>query len=93
MTVIKASVRVHICGGGDSWKMAEGSDPTRHVMERRVLLEMQGDAHNGYHLVATPDGCLTADTWYATQREALETARELCGVDQDEWTDTQAPGP
>jgi hypothetical protein len=52
-----------------------------------VLLEIQGDEKNGYHLVKAPDGFLAADSWHRTIGEAQQSARELFGVEPDQWSE------
>jgi hypothetical protein len=62
------------------------SNPAWPSTERRVELEIQGDPKNGYHLVMSPEGCFTADSWHATLEDALADALGLFGVPIDGWT-------
>ncbi len=81
-----ARARVKICTSGrDSWKVAEETDPTEHVHELDVDLEIQGNKSSGYHLVMSPDGCFTADTWHESKEDALETASAMFGVAVGNW--------
>jgi hypothetical protein len=50
-----------------------------------VELEIQGDEKNGFHLVMSPDGCFTADTWHESVEDAKDTAHRLFGVGFEEW--------
>jgi hypothetical protein len=50
-----------------------------------VKLEIQGDSKDGYHLVMTPDGFFTADTWHATVDEAMAEAESLFGLSRERW--------
>lgn len=84
MNSITASVRIAISGGRDAWKIAEPNDP--QVLERDVRLEIQGDDRGGYHLVLTPEGCFTADTWHETLAEAIEEAANRFGVLKSAWS-------
>jgi len=59
--------------------------PPGQVREVRIELEIQGDDIDGYHLVKTPEGCFTADDWYASKLRALEVAQEEFGVPLDGW--------
>ena len=83
---MKARATALIAGSSDSWTVATPSDPPASVYERVVLLEIQGDASNGYHLVMSPSGCFTADSWHETVGDALATAHRLFGVRPDEWS-------
>ncbi|MBN9523656.1 hypothetical protein J0H58_34950 [bacterium] len=83
---MKAVVVVPIRGSGNSWKVAEPSDPPASVREREVVLEIQGDATNGYHLVMTPAGCFTADMWHESVEDAKAAAAEMFSVAPDGWT-------
>ncbi len=83
--MVKAVVAVPIYGSGNAWKVGEPSDPPAGVRERQVTLEIQGDAQNGYHLVMSPEGCFTADTWHESLANAKATAKELFNVSPDGW--------
>ncbi len=80
---MKANVVVPICGSGNAWKVGEPSDP--RASERPVTLEIQGNAQNGYHLVMSPEGCFTADTWHESIADAKATAEEIFNVPTDGW--------
>lgn len=82
---MKAVVALPIYGSGNAWKVGEPSDPPAGVSKRLVMLEIQGDAPNGYHLVMTPEGCFTADTWHESIASAKATAEELFSVPPDRW--------
>jgi hypothetical protein len=82
---MRAVAVVLIRGTSDAWKVAEPSDPPAIVQEREVILEIQGNASKGYHLVMSPAGCFTADTWHATVEDAKDTAQRLFGVPPDGW--------
>jgi hypothetical protein len=82
---MKAIAVVPIHGTANAWKVAEPSDPAANVQERAVTLEIQGNAKDGYHLVMSPAGCFTADTWHETVEDAKDTAHRLFGVPPDSW--------
>ena len=82
---IIANTTSAISGMGNCWKVAEPTDLPSTVQERPVLLEIQGDEKNGYHLVMSPEGCFTADTWHKTRQEAIDVAMSLFGVRDSEW--------
>ncbi len=83
---MKTVVVVPIRGQGNAWKVAEPSDPPARVQDRVVTLEIQGNAAEGYHLVMSPAGCFTADTWHASVEDAKATAAKLFGVPPQEWS-------
>ena len=82
---MRAVAVVPICGSGNAWKVAESSDPPAAVQHREVALEIQGSAATGYHLVMSPAGCFTADTWHESVADAKGTAAEVYGVSPDAW--------
>lgn len=82
---MRAYVVVPIRGYGNSWKVAEPSDPPARVEDRAVALEIQGNDAEGYHLVMSPEGCFTADTWHDSVEDAKATAEEVFGVPPDGW--------
>ncbi len=86
MSSLKTKVRADIYSQRyDAWKIAEPSDPAGDVKTVSVRLEIRGNDKDGYHLVMTPDGCFTADNWYATEAEAVSDATELFGTDEADW--------
>ena len=85
---MKAVVEVLIRGYGNRWKPAEPSDAgASHLQRRVVALEIDGDGKSGYHLVMSPEGCFTADTWHETIEDAKDTAFRIFGVPPDGWTE------
>jgi hypothetical protein len=82
---MKAVVVVPIRGTANAWKVAEPDDPPAPVQERVVTLEIQGNARDGFHLVMSPAGCFTADTWHETIQEAKDAASRMFGVSPDGW--------
>lgn len=82
---LKATAEVLIRGYGNAWKVAGPSDTGPLVQRRKVELEIQSDGRDGYHLVMSPEGCFTADTWHETLEDAKDTAFEVFGVGPGEW--------
>jgi hypothetical protein len=82
---MKADAEVLIRGYANQWKVAEPSDTSALIQRRVVNLKIQGDAKNGYHLVMSPEGCFTADTWHETVEDAKDTAYRIFGVSPDQW--------
>jgi hypothetical protein len=82
---VRAVIVVPIRGAGNSWKVAEPSDPAAKVQERVVTLEIQGNIADGYHLVMSPIGGFTADTWHESVDDAKNTAAEVFGVLPGDW--------
>jgi hypothetical protein len=68
------------------WRVAEPSDPVEQTHDVEVQLALDGNDVDGYHLVMTPDGALTADDWYPTLHEAMAVANARFGVPSDAWT-------
>ena len=82
---MKANAVVPISGTYNAWKVAAPSDPTSSVQERAVALEIQGVAKKGYHLIMSPSGCFTADSWHETIEEAMDSALRVFDVRPEEW--------
>jgi hypothetical protein len=82
---IKAVAVVPIRGYSNTWKVAEPSDTGDTTQNRVVNLEIQGDGKDGFHLIMSPDGCFTADTWHETLEDAKDTAYRIFGVPADGW--------
>jgi hypothetical protein len=88
MESIVAKVSARIVGSRNDWSLGTDGFDGRAVKttECEVLLEIQGTKRNGYNLVMAPKGFFTADSWFKTKQEALESAEELFGVAADGWT-------
>ena len=82
---MKAVAVVPIRGSANAWQVAGPADPAATVQERAVTLEILGNAQDGYHLVMSPAGCFTADTWHQTVEEAKDTAHRVFGVPPAGW--------
>jgi hypothetical protein len=82
---MKAFVTLPIRSWRNAWKLALPTDPREHVQDRQVTLEIQGDGATGYHLVMSPEGCFTADTWHDSIEDAKHTAQDAFGVSLDAW--------
>jgi hypothetical protein len=89
MRRLRAEVTVMIFGSRHSWSLAPQVRGEPEGVRRTVRLEIQGDERAGYHLVQSPDGFFTADSWHATLVEAQQSATELFGVGPDVWRDTR----
>ena len=83
---MKAVAVVPIRGTSNAWKVAEPFVPPAQVHERKVTLEIWGNPRDGYHLLMSPAGCFTADTWHETVEDAKDTAQRLFGVPPEGWT-------
>ena len=75
----------------NSWRIAGADSQLEQVQERAVRLAIQGSDEDGYHLVMSPEGLFTADYWYLTKAEALESARELFGAEPTDWEEVGDP--
>jgi len=85
---MKATATVRICGTFNAWKVAQPTDPTTMIHERRVSLGIQGDAQNGYSLVMSPEGFFTADSWHETIEDAMNAAHRIFDVPPEAWRET-----
>ncbi|GJM25378.1 MAG: hypothetical protein DHS20C16_17930 [Phycisphaerae bacterium] len=81
--VLRASTTVRIWGTENSWSLAGKEGGAKECV---VTLEIQGDQRSdGYQLVMSPAGFLTADSWHESKDDALRTAAEMFGVTRDDW--------
>jgi hypothetical protein len=71
--------------------VAEPSDPPDRVQSREVVLEIDGSAAHGYHLLMSPAGCFPADYWYKSVAEAKESASQIFGVNPSGWRSAPPP--
>jgi hypothetical protein len=85
MRILRAQTRATIFGTHNSWSLSWHRQFEKAGTECTVRLEIQGDEKNGYHLVKSPEGFFAADDWHQTLGEAQRSARELFGVDMDQW--------
>jgi len=85
MNIIKAKKTVIIWGTSNAWSLEPSSGIKERRTEALTELEIQGTEKDGYNLVMSPEGFFTADYWYETQKEAIESAEELFGVKEAEW--------
>ncbi len=72
---MKAKAVVIICGTSNAWKVAEPSD-----------LKFKAIQGGGYHLIMSPKGCFTADSWHKTVKDRKDTAHELFDVRPEAWS-------
>ena len=68
-----------IYGSERAWSLSPLSTDSEG---RCVLVEVEivGSQRQGFHLVLSPAGFLTADTWHLEESEALESMKELFGT-------------
>ena len=83
-----ATTRATVWGYQNSWNLAPSHRNKGPSQECEVGLEIQGDADSGFHLIMSPDGFFTTDSWHATKDEALETAERLFGVGRNNWVNS-----
>jgi hypothetical protein len=83
---MKIRTKALIRGMSNSWKGTGPPDSPVSAPDREVVLEILGDAKNGYHLNMSPWGCFTADTWHATLEEAKDTAHRIFDVPLEAWS-------
>lgn len=86
MKIIKAQKTVTIWGHSNAWSLEPETGKSTPSTQSVTELEIQGDDQNGYNLVMSPEGFFTADYWYESLQEAKESAKELFGVTEREWS-------
>lgn len=87
MERLVAVARVRVWGTENCWSLAPSPGVASANKECDVTLEIQGTPKDGYNLVMSPAGFFTADCWCKTKSDALDDARELFGIADDEWKD------
>ena len=85
---MRTSTVIAIHGTHDCWKVATQADSASLTQDRLVTLEIQGDPKAGYHLIMTPEGCFTADSWHPTIDDAMDAAYRIFGVLRGSWTNS-----
>lgn len=88
MQSIYARTSVRIWGTKNAWSASQTGGPDQPSRLCTVELEIQGDGHDGFHLVMSPSGFFTADSWHPTKQDALDAALEVFDIDQSEWSNT-----
>jgi hypothetical protein len=90
MLLVFAITKARIWGTTNAWSLSQfaGADQPNCVCV--VELKIQGDDQNGTHLVMSPAGYFTADSWHATKDDALSSAFELFGVTRSTWTNSRS---
>ena len=90
---MRAVAVVPIRGYANAWKVAGAADPRANIQDRVVTLEIVGNPADGYHLLMSPAGCFTADTWHESVEDAKGTAAVAFGVSPDGWTEAPSEVP
>jgi len=86
MKAISTKKVVTIWGTSNAWSLLPDPNKNEPSTECEAYLEIQGNEKDGYHLVMSPNGFFTADNWYETKKEAIDSAEELFGVKESEWS-------
>ena len=86
---IFAKTKTTIWGTKNAWSLSPENKPNAPSQSCEIRLEIQGNKKQGFHLVMRPTGFFTADSWYASQSEALADANEWFELPADAWS-TQA---
>ena len=91
LLVAKVNTTVFTIKGGWTLGPVEGhGGRAATATECEVRLEIQGTRKAGYNLAMSPDGFFTADHWFKTKAQALESAEELFGLIESDWTEKSA---
>ena len=83
---LSAKKVVPIWGNSNAWSLAPHRNADAKPTECDVHLEIQGSPKSGFFLLMSPDGFSTADYCYDTLKDAKESAKELFGVSDHEWS-------
>lgn len=86
MKILKTQKTVMIWGHSNAWSLEPESEKSTPCTESLTEIEIQGDDNNGYNLVMSPEGFFTADYWYESLEVAKESASDLFGVTESEWS-------
>ena len=86
MDSLFAQTTTEIWGTRNSWSAAQTGGPSQPKSDCNIDLEIQGDEQNGYHLIMTPTGFFTADSWHETKQDAIDAAFEIFGVSCASWS-------
>jgi hypothetical protein len=74
-----------VVGTPGSWRIASADEPESMGVRVEMRLEIQGSPRDGFHLLMSPVGHFTADTWHETESEARRSALEIFGIPVDAW--------
>jgi hypothetical protein len=55
------------------------------MIDCNIDLKIEGNDQSGYHLMMSPEGFFTADSWHPTLEEAIINAYELFGITKEDW--------
>ncbi|MDG2381931.1 MAG: hypothetical protein P8N76_09670 [Pirellulaceae bacterium] len=80
-----SSTRIRVWGRKNAWSSSPDSGYRGPGSECDIKLEIEGDDKNGYHLIMSPDGFFTADTWIQTLEEAIRDGEERFGIAPQDW--------
>ena len=87
MTLV-ARTKTQVWGSTNAWSLAPQAG-WGEPRECAVEVEIDGDDSSGYHLIMSPVGFFTADSWHETLDDALDAAVESLGIPRDAWTAKQ----
>ena len=90
MTLV-ARTTSRVWGSHDAWSLAPDGGSDAAGRDCAVDLEIRGDDASGYHLVMSPAGFFTADTWHETLDDAYAAAAEFFGIAPERWAEKR-PG-
>ena len=89
MTLV-ARTKSRVWGSKNAWSLTPHRGFEGDGRECAVDLEIDGDDKSGYHLIMSPAGFFTADSWHETLADALAAAAEMFGVAPENWNAKQA---
>ncbi|NNE00061.1 MAG: hypothetical protein HKN47_22300 [Pirellulaceae bacterium] len=80
-----ATTRTRVWGQRNSWSLSQPANSPNAGVPCNVIVEIQGTPHDGYHVVMSPDGFFTADTWCESLDEAFNSGKELFDIERHDW--------
>ena len=76
---------ITIYGTPNSWSLSESETKRNKINNTSTSIHFEGNDKEGYHLVISPEGYFTADSWHESKKEAIEAAKELLNIPESEW--------
>ena len=81
-----AKTRTQVWGRKNAWSLSAPKERAASSIECEINLEILGNPKGGFHLVMSPDGFFTADSWTETLDEAFHDSSEMFDLDRSDWT-------
>ncbi|WP_339732704.1 hypothetical protein [uncultured Gimesia sp.] len=86
LTATTRTTRSRIFGTADSGRLVAQATEDEPFQECEVRLGIQRDSDSGYLLILSPAGYFTVDAWHDSLEAVQNRARDLLGVNFEEWS-------